>query len=846
MQIIYAEIRNLVTFKLAQIKSLVITFTENLQVILGTNGSGKSNLLRQLNPLPAVRSDYMEGGYRRLVIKHKDSVYELISDFSNKDKAHSFIKDGISLNESGATNLQTELVEEYLGWTADVQKISSGQYDICKMTQNPRKVLLLTVSQLGFILEASKKTTSRIRACKNNLSMLHNRKSILETKMLDETVVQSLEKEKVKLLKDVLDYTDLIGRIKSFLSSNSPDTRVDWATTKSDLTQSISTLKRKLAYWQKFDRTKSHSEQLEEISSRTNFLLGTKDALTAQLEELTASLTQKEFTLSEMTEAEIVTELKLRVESLKSQLIKLKDIMTDNPLPRNIIPRKETVLGELNNILSKFLDCPIKLIPRRLTQLKRHKVDMAIRKVEGIEYELVQLNTTLQQFEDSITLREQDLPQSNCSKMSCVLYRSFKLTYDSTVSRITSTKLRIHKFERLRDRYRNYITKQSEALKTLSIYTEALDELFVFIGNHGYLQSLFQSPNTLSILTVDPMSFWGRANALFAQSEATYEAEKVRDTLLKEELELSKASDLSEGEKERLLTTIASIKKRQGEISAQLLSIDTRIAALVHEEALIKSHQSTLVNLEHLTQKLKDEEKNYARQAENDFLREVQRDITQINNTSFQRIGEIDQTITEQKSLRARYDEEVLSQIVRLENEKKEWEDLEFALIRIPQYHTAAYLNALIRLTNTFIAKVFTYDFELCEIDPEKPIDFRFAYRARLPEMEDEIHVADISHCSGAQTEIVNFAFNQAMRITKGILGYPLFTDELGSTFDVIHQQRVFDLLKFLLDEEFVSQIFLVNHHALVHEGLSNREVLVLNETNIVLPEGYNSHVDMR
>jgi len=57
------------------IEKITYTPSEIVQIILGTNGCGKSSLLSQLTPLPAnIKKDYREGGYKKITLTNKGNT----------------------------------------------------------------------------------------------------------------------------------------------------------------------------------------------------------------------------------------------------------------------------------------------------------------------------------------------------------------------------------------------------------------------------------------------------------------------------------------------------------------------------------------------------------------------------------------------------------------------------------------------------------------------------------------------------------------------------------------------------------------------------------------------------
>ena len=82
---------------LNNIKDLTLTFTSPLQIVLGTNGSGKTSLVRQFSPLPPDPKELFPGGSKCIEYQYKGSEYILTSQLKQSFK-NSFVKDGEELN----------------------------------------------------------------------------------------------------------------------------------------------------------------------------------------------------------------------------------------------------------------------------------------------------------------------------------------------------------------------------------------------------------------------------------------------------------------------------------------------------------------------------------------------------------------------------------------------------------------------------------------------------------------------------------------------------------------------------------------------------------------------------
>ena len=124
------------------IKHVVVDDLTQQTVLVAPNGFGKSSIMRQLTPYPACRSDYEKQGKKIIEIQHEKSYYILTSDFNKINGAHSFIKDDEELNQSGTTEVQESLVAQHFGYTQVIDKLLSGEYQICSMSVAARKELI--------------------------------------------------------------------------------------------------------------------------------------------------------------------------------------------------------------------------------------------------------------------------------------------------------------------------------------------------------------------------------------------------------------------------------------------------------------------------------------------------------------------------------------------------------------------------------------------------------------------------------------------------------------------------------------------------------------------------------
>lgn len=838
MRIVEASLHQLVTFKFAEIHKLSVTFSHPLQIVLGTNGCGKSNLLRQLTPRCPVRRDYETGGYRRLVIEHQNHTYTLTSDFSNKSSPHSFVTEsGENLNEGGTTGVQDELIESYLGWTPRLEAIMSIGYDFVAMSAGLRKVLLIesNPARLGFILDDQKRVSSKIRACKNNLSMLQDRKIDLEAKMIDQSAFDQLSTEQKQLENDTQKNVVFISQIKSELQ-RLPIGRDYFTQGLIDQTVALrKEIVEQSALWSDLiDR--DQPSLLVELKTKIQMIDDQIHQQETLLTDVTQELNHHQQTIDEMSDEDALVQLRLRISTLQKDLLDLEGQRHPNALRREDLLELDELLPTLQTILESFAQSSVTLMTPKVFQLKSQKL-------QHIEFQLSQClreQDQLQRRQDylkrSQSIRMSDIPKENCAQMACPLYANFKNTYDEVVAEFQRNKDRLRHLMHFSKRAQHYGSLQSEQLDHLRPMMNRLNELSDLIRSYPVMNRFVKGKSLLIQLKLNPLQMIHQIRHEITLSENTHRYQELSERLRQEEIDLSKHASASDGEKLKIKLKLDQLTQNRNDLCEKLKSLRSAREIINHEyhrrQLFMDLYQHAQQHQKLLDEALIGLSQTHQRRMLEDLLSTLQ----QHQSRCLLRLGEISVTLKEQDNIKARYEEEILKQITKIELEKKDWEVLESALKHIPYHHTVTFINALISLMNAYISKIFVYDFKLLHIAPHQSLDYTF------PVQIGDLIIDDISTCSKAQSEMINLAFCLALRRLLGLSDYPIYLDETGASFDVTHKYRLIDLLNHLLEDHHVSQMFLVNHHESVHEGLANKETLVLSDTNIMVPVVYNTH----
>lgn len=171
-----------------------ITPTEPIQMILGTNGSGKSSLIYELTPLPADPAAYLPDGCKTIEITHRGSFYVLTSNFA-VTKVHSFVKDGEELNPGGGVTVQREFVKKEFDITPEIHELLTGIERFTEMVPGRRRDWFTRLSDISYdyALAVFKKLAERSRDVSGALKLNKKRLVSESAKVISEAEEQKLK-----------------------------------------------------------------------------------------------------------------------------------------------------------------------------------------------------------------------------------------------------------------------------------------------------------------------------------------------------------------------------------------------------------------------------------------------------------------------------------------------------------------------------------------------------------------------------------------------------------------------------------------------------------------------------
>lgn len=854
MKITSLQIRNFKRFRTPGIREFTASFDAPVQIITAPNGYAKTSLLRELCPLPPVRSLYEVNGYKEVHYTHNGHAFILISDFSNRNSPHSFQMDGKELNTSGTTDIQEELVAKYFGITPAIRSLIYNKVLLCSTTKAERKNLFLNINpmQLGLILENHKRALSKIKDCRANLNHLYSRRADIEARLLKPEILEQHTKTKQKLSDYLLEIDKIISQLEqhivSLTSQYNDDLKYYTSMKEQDKplfpAKMISTACKDIRHhaykYTNLDR-EHFSDQFEQCKIKRVSLKNDHDAFVAAILDVTKEIDEYNTHFESATERPM-TKIEDELKALDKELQTYPEL-PQHPASLETIPYKERMLPSIQEILFLFRDLEKPLLPvEEYTALFKEWNDL---KVHGklLEQQMGSLKMTMEQHQKEIDQhkKEANVPD-NCISTNCGLKNLFLLRAQKVEQMYQSSK---KTYDTLSAEYETKTKRIQELSQAIGCFVEhdaytKLDQLLSFLQNQFPLENWHET--LIERLNTQPMLIYSQLLTYLDQSKLAHEHKKLmqKRQLLTKELEMvMKTSGAS-------LDFIKSKLQEKEKILKSMLEkvsiLDKEIAAVEKDYLVCQEYSTDIAKIKDFDDLICRGSRALILENSLRYWKRLREYFLQARNYFGEELRKIETIVREQMMLKNTFDNEIIKHIKKYTEEKVAYEKIELALsptTGLPHKSMIRYLNALINNVNYFISQIWSYKLRILPLDENQPIDYAF----RL-EVSNNI-ANDISELSDGQTEIVNLAWVLAILLQLKLLDkIPFFADEVGRALDMTHRNALLRFLGQMIDSKLIEQLFLINHYAVFTDGFRDSDIICLSPENMPdLPGNTNEHV---
>ena len=819
-------------FRLTNIEKISIDFTEQVQLILGTNGSGKSALFRELSPLPALGEHYKKNGYKYISLSHANNSYELRSNFPKQAGLHSFLKNGVELNEGSTLTAQKQLVYTEFGLDQDIFNLLIGvdKELFTEMNIAKRKEWFTRLSDVNYdyVISIFLKAKTKLRDITGALNIANKRLSI-------ETATETGANDELHL-REQLDSLSL--RTASLYDRKKPivNSRVKIEESINEIKNDIFNLSKAFYHTEKikpiYFTQLTHDSitiALEEKKDKTVKLRTELNYLINNYNKLMAKLSKAE----EHKELEALEEIRVINKENKELFNKLKTNYLDIEQTTDTNNKHfTTTVNEIDTLLRNHYPVESDLKENRIKDIETKKVteehsiilNKKLNEVNvKIEHQLSHLNTNIRTCPNC----DFNIGESINNKLTEYNTQKIELENKLELNKVTLDKvnLSLSFYEEVVKRYREFIA----LLRTNNFLDKLTNE---FIEQKVF----FTSPNLI-------MTKLGLVEEEFILKRKI-KMNDARNEKLLEFIDISKS-----------VKTVSSVelKKEIEEISTKIdklmIETNTNSSELKEDENYIKSYLKQISISDKVSKLLDSLTKQYNLLLDCNVNEIIQEEINYCRESIISISGTLDKLVRRN---------------IVIEELKKEIESLTeqveiYTLITKQLSPTEGiiadglhgFINKFLNRMNNVIKSIWSYPFEIqkCEM-LENTIELDYKFPIIINDDETDL-VNDVGNGSRGMKEIINLAFKLTASSFLNVSKLPLYLDEFGITFDETHRPATTKCIKNLIDNGLYEQYFMISHYADSHEVFNHAEVLMLCDKNVkidnpVLRYKINNHATFK
>lgn len=775
-------------FFLNNIESIEFRPKQKLQLLLGTNGSGKSSLLSELNPLPINKNDFTNGS-KEITIEKDNNIFKLKST-SNKN---SFMLNNTELNDGGTKTVQLNLVKEYFNLTPKYNNIILGTEKLTAMSTNERKNILREMSTVDYsygiylyntLKQELRDTVGYLKLMQiemnNDISNIVNDDEILILKnditkcknMIDSLSMSYSKSEEYKDIPiidlnidmDILDknklQADLDYNNKFIINIEEEITNLnkeidsldDYSTTIKD-SETLNTKLKSLEEYFKNINNKYNMEKYSPIDSKNRL----DKLLNSNLNNINIELSYLDNIIFTPTEHK---ELKSKLEVLNNNLKIVSHGYDNNSKELEILLSNKT---DNNKITCSSCGT------MNYFGYSKEKEDILQEKVNNFKIKYDELNSQYLELYEIYQKQKQ------------------KITYLQEIKEIISDLSVIPLYTDLVKKYVNDITSITSTM--LNIIFKNIEDFLIDIkdydsNNNELIEVKLKISSGIEILNI-------------------YKRKYIED-------------------KDKLINKLNVLLDKKREVNSNIVIIKNNIEKC----NIVNKHIETLNTI---ITNYKFNKKQIVINNKNTILTNTIRELKSLLITLEDKYNNI---------------EKIKSRIEINKKHIDSHEDIRVAL----QYAINAlsptegiiaksinsFINVFLNEMNTIINSVWSYELTLlpCQINESNDLDYLFAVKVA----DNKKDIKDVAYLSTSMKDIVDLSFKIVFMKYMKLTHMPLMLDEFGVFMDDTHRNKVYDVIENLLSNNF-SQIYFTANFKSIYGRFVDSDINILDDKNLELDD---------
>lgn len=803
---------------LNNIRSIEYTPESKIQLILGTNGSGKSSLMKELSPLPGIPNEFYKEGYKLVEIEHQGNEFILESYFGNSGNKFSFKKisangDEVELNPGHTVTVYKELVKKEFGITPEIHELMVGITRFSTMSSFERRTWLTRISDADYTFAI--KYYNRI---KEQLRDVQGALKLNQSRLVQESGKLLKPEEETQLRKEIKELNEFVVHLlerktPSSLSQYDLNQQIQiYDTDLKILTEKLIQYRSQFVNHEGYESIHEIDHEIIQHASSIQTFQDCIQSLYEKAEQQNKLLEALAKTNNESIQSidKTISELNQDCESLYKQI--KHDLHFESP---------QDAYNGLLSIFENLIDISdhLEANPQRevynreiFTQITTQREEL-IKQLQFAEKQLTEGHNRKKELEHYKTHNLVQCPECSFkwyNGYSEQEYRSVIAIIESQNQVAESVKVKIELLDEKIEKTKTYFT-YLRAYNNISASWPKLQTLWDFL-DHSEL--ILNEPSKLRNF-IEDLKY-----DLILHIRLTELRKQIKESeALKELVEKNESLDKDKIEKEldklnqTLVQTTRSLQSKK----------------LIHQRLLMYREVTSKITetANHITriQQLKD--KAYF-DCQSLLRRDCLNDVIQVVQLELSRKEQIISRIDTQKGIVQSLEREIqkLTDVVEvMKIAVKELSPTEGLIAK----GLTGFINQFIYQLNSFIRKVWSYNLELTAIQPdENDLDYKFPVK-----VENRVASSDVSKTSSGMREVIDLAFKIVSAKYLGLDYAPLFLDEFGASFDPAHRQSAFYVITTLFTASNFSQIFMISHYENSYGSLKNTDITVLCGNNL-------------
>ena len=812
---------------LAKIKYIKINFESDCQTIIGTNGSGKSTILRECSPLPANTADYEKGGYKKAYFEEKGEYYTAYSHY-DKSWEHSLIRhsDNAELNPGKTKRVQEQLIESITGLTYTLFDVLVGDLTFTQMTPAKRREFILSFS--GSDLEYAMKVYRDLN------------KRYMDSMALQKHYAKRLATELEGLMRE--EELNELNRISKELTVTINDLLMERGRDRLPISQDeVLRQHLKVEHWFKVvDESNFH------LPVSLKDLIHSEDDIPLVKRDLQTNITNLE------RELRGVYDEQARVQECLTALNANGMQGLDDMIKQNDAHRKEMsciessilhyldknapqqAAGALNSILMElvtiFNQLPADIADyRELINAKRadqhHCHDLLTKR----QMELSELEHQLYHFNNIDTMQ-----CPNCE-------HQWLPGVDEAHAHRVQTKY--HQVKEIVEKLGEKLEELNRFMGEAEVFNRQMDQLGQMMNKIPLLEPMWHHIRTHIDANEPPAFLMPYVHEYASDLESSIKYQRIGQELHSNEIIVENAKALTQGHDDLNRDRLEYLDQQAERYINRIREYRVKLSTLNDYETKYNRFMDAVEKFLNESVDLENKVGDFLEVQRNMCLDE---DIAELQT----RVAEIQGKIAHANTAHALI-EELRKNKVIADEEVQTYKLLVDGLsptTGLIADRIRTFIDGFIGQINALIDEVWTYPMRIIGCGVEDAVDCKFPLESEGENSDGVIKVvsSDIAKSSSAQTDFINFGARLVAMMCKGLEEYPLYMDEVGVRMDEKHRDRFNALIERILENKRVSQIFLISHYAAVHGVFTNAQVAVIDQNNILtLPDEYNHHVEI-